>query len=57
MNRQYDKNVTSNMRLPLIDNETLSVHRLHHTFILYTNIPWDQTNKLYSGQEEQAVTC
>ena len=25
-------------------------HRLQHTFSLYTNIPWDQTSKLYSGR-------
>ena len=29
------------------------IHRLHDTFILYANIPWDQTNQLYSGQ----VSC
>ena len=27
-----------------------SIYRLHHTFILYKNIPWDQTSKLYSGK-------
>ena len=25
-------------------------YRLHPTFILYTNIPWDGTSKLYGGQ-------
>ena len=24
------------------------IHNFHHAFILYTNIPWDQTSKLYS---------
>ena len=28
-------------------------HRLQHTFSLYTNIPWVETSKLYSGQ----VSC
>ena len=27
-----------------------SIHKLHHTFVLYTNIPLDQTSKRYSGR-------
>ena len=34
----------------MVLSQYLSFHKAQHTFSLYTNIPWDQTSKLYSGR-------
>ena len=39
----------------MVLDQSESFHRLHHTFRLYTNIPWDQKSK--QGQGRVRVGC
>ena len=37
----------------MVLDQQQSFRRVQHTFSLYTNLPWDQKSKLYSGR----VSC